>query len=526
MKRALIVSAAAGILALGAGSVAIGQKSGAAAPGDCSSLTNVAIKDGVVTSAAMVKPGGAPAGRGPSATQAYCRVQVTLKPEPGSNIKIELWLPDKASWNGKFLGTGNGGSAGVISTPALVAGVNRGYAVANTDMGSSSGKGGLDFGFGIGRPDLQKDFNYRSTDGMTIEGKVITTAYYGGKPKYSYFQGCSSGGSQAWEQIQHLPDAYDGVIAGAAANNRPNLHMARIWDEWNNLKTPEAMVPKAKMAMVTQAVTAQCDMLDGVKDGIIADPRVCRPNLKPLTCQHGTDNPECLTPAQVKTVMAVWKGATNPRTKAQVYPGFEPGAEAAIDLHWDSKIGPNGQVVVSGNMINWSEQYQKAHPGGVGFDFDKDVARADADIKDANWTDPKLAAFQKAHGKVIIYHGWADGLVPTMGTPNYYEQIAKTNGGFAKTQSFARLFMVPGMGHCRGGVGPDQFDMLTALENWVEKGDAPKQIIAHRDAKPGLPALSRPLCPYPAEAKYTGKGDTSDAANFMCAAPKSPAKKS
>jgi hypothetical protein len=523
MKMAIGVSAAAGVLALGVWSVAGAQKSGAVTPGDCGSLTSMSIPDGSVTSATMVQPGAA-GGRGPAPTIPYCRVQMTLKPEPGSNIKVELWLPSQAAWNGKFLGTGNGGSAGVISTPALVAGLAKGYAVANTDMGSSGGRGGLNFGFGIGRPDWQKDFNYRSTDGMTVQGKAVTAAFYGSKPKYSYFQGCSSGGAQAWEQIQHLPDAYDGVIAGAAANNRPNLHMARIWDEWNNLKTPENTIPKEKMAMVTKAVTAQCDGLDGVKDGIIADPRKCHVNLKALTCTAG-DKPDCLTPAQAKTMAAVWKGATNPRTGAQVYPGFEPGAEAAIDLHWDSHIGPNGQVIVSDNMINWSNQYQKAHPDGVGFDFDKDVVRADQDIKDANWTDPKLTAFQKAKGKVIIYHGWADGLVPTMGTPNYYDQIAKANGGYAKTQGFARLFMVPGMGHCRGGVGPDQFDMLTALENWVEKGEAPKQIIATRAAKPGLPALSRPLCPYPAEAKYTGKGDTNDAANFMCAAPAAAKKK-
>jgi hypothetical protein len=524
IKRVMMGSVAAGVIVLAATSMATAQKSQAATPGDCASLTDVAIKDGSVTSATMVTPAAAPAGAAAApagqgqaaAKQAYCRVQVTLKPEPGSNIKIEVWLPDKANWNGKFLGTGNGGSAGKISAAALIAGVDRGYAVANTDMGSSSGKGGLDFGFGIGRPDLQKDFNYRSTDGMTIDGKVVTAAYYGVKPKYSYFQGCSSGGAQAWEQIQNLPDAYNGVIAGAAANQRPNLHMTRIWDEWNNLVTPEATVSKRMMELVTALAVYQCDRLDGVRDGIISDPRACAVDLKPLLCKSGDSGPDCLTARQAQTVKAIWKGATNPRTKARVYWGFEPGAEAAIDLHWDSKIGPGGKVIVADNMINWSEQYQKAHPDGVGFDFDKDVDMAGQDLVGAHWAEPKLAAFQNAGGKVIIYHGWADGLVPPDGSVAYYEEIAKANGGLAEARKFARLFMVPGMGHCRGGVGPDQFDMLAELENWVEKDFTPDAIPATRPARNGLPALGRPLCPYPSVERYIGQGDTNDAANFVC----------
>lgn len=523
IKAMMMGSAAAGVVALAAASVAMSQTPPAPTPGDCGSLTGAVIPNGSVTSATLVKPEPAPAaapGAAPPAGEvraklAYCRVQITLKPEPGSNIKIEVWLPEKANWNGKFLGTGNGGAAGKISVSALAAGVNRGYAVANTDMGSSSGKGGLNFDFGIGRPDLQKDFNYRATDGMTIEGKALTAAYYGEKPKYSYFQGCSSGGSQAWEQIQNLPEAYNGVIAGAAANQRPNLHMTRVWDEWNNLMTPDATVSKRKMELVTALATYECDRLDGVKDGIISVPRECFVDLKPLMCKGG-DGPDCLTARQAQTVKAIWQGAINPRTKGRVYWGFEPGAEAAIDLHWDSKLSPDGRVVVSDSVINWSDQYQKAHSDGAGFDFDKDVAMADQDLVGTYWAEPKLGGFQRAGGKVIIYHGWADGLVPPGGTVAYYEEIAKANGGITEASKFARLFMVPGMGHCRGGVGPDQFDMLFELESWVEKDIAPNSIPASRPARNGLPALSRPLCPYPSVERYIGEGDTNDAANFVC----------
>jgi feruloyl esterase len=269
------------------------------------------------------------------------------------------------------------------------------------------------------------------------------------------------------------------------------------------------------MQLITQLATDQCDLQDGVKDGIISDPHSCQVNLKPLMCKGG-DGPECLTPRQAETMRAVWKGATNPRTKARVYWGFEPGSEAAIDLHWDSQIGPGGQVIVSDNMINWSEQYQKAHPDGVGFDFDKDVALADQDLTGAYWADPKLSAFSQNAGKVIIYHGWADGLVPSSGTVAYYEDIMRANDGHDNTIGFARLFMVPGMGHCRGGVGPDQFDMLTALEDWVELAQAPDTILATRTARDDLPALSRPLCAWPGTEAYTGKGSINDAANFIC----------
>jgi feruloyl esterase len=515
IKRVVTGSMAAGVIALAAASMAAAQTAQAATPGDCASLSHVAIKDGSITSATMVKPDAAPAEPGRAlAKQAYCRVQMVLKPEPGSNIKIELWLPDKAKWNGKFLGTGNEGAAGSILVPALVAGVDRGYAVANTDMGSSSGKGGQNFGFGIGRPDLQKDFNYRSTDGMTLEGKALTAAYYGEKPKYSYFQGCSTGGAQALEQAQHLPLEYNGVIAGAPANQRPNLNVAGIWDEWNNLTTPEATVSKHKMELITALATDQCDRLDGVKDGIISDPRECQVDLRRILCK-GADGPECLTPRQVQTVKAVWQGATNPRTKGRLYWGFEPGAEAAIDMGWESKVGPDGQVVVSDNLINWSDQYQKARPDGVGFNFDTDVMLADQDLKDANWTDTNLDDFKHNAGKLLIYHGWADGSAPPGGSVAYYEDIAKANGGYQNIGGFALLFMVPGMGHCSGGVGPDQFDMLTAMEHWEELATPPDTILATR-AREGLPALSRPLCPYPGVGIYTGKGNPNDAANFIC----------
>lgn len=514
MKPILLVAASGLVLAACA---ATETRTSAVQPGDCTGLTGLPIKDGKITAATLVQPktGGA--------TLAHCRVQITLKPEPGSNILVEVLLPQQSNWNGKFLGTGNGGAAGAISAPALTAGVNRGYAVANTDMGSNEGKNvslGLGFGFGVNRPDLQKDFSYRSTDGMTLVGKAVTAAYYGRKPQYSYFQGCSTGGYQAWEQIHRLPDEYDGVIAGAAANDRPNLHMTRIWNEQANLGSAAATIPREKLAVVQRASTAACDELDGLKDGLINDPRQCKFDPAVIQCK-GADTADCLTAPQVETMRKVYQGPTNPRTGDRVYWGFERGAEAGVDLQWASKIGPGGKVIVKDNMVNWSTGLNKAHPDGVGFDFDRDVAVSNRDLNSMlNYTDPKLTRFQRSGGKVLIYHGWADSLVPAGGTPAYYERIAQQNGGYEKTKGFARLFMMPGMAHCRGGAGPDQFDALSALEAWVERKEAPEQLLTSKAAAQGRPAMSRPACAWPAAARWNGRGDPNSAASFTCEAPK------
>ncbi len=418
----------------------------------------------------------------------------------------------------QVLGTGNGGGGGQIITSALAAGLARGYAVANTDMGSSSGIGGNDWGFGIGHPELQKDWEYRATDGMTVQGKLITTAYYGQKPKLSYFQGCSTGGLQGWQQAQRMPDAYDGIVSGDPSPDIPNEHLNRVWGEWQNLQSVDATIPKEKMAMVTRSVIAMCDAKDGVKDSIIADPRRCNFDPMSLVCKAG-DGPDCLTPRQVQTLKAIYDGPRNPRTGARIAFGPEPGAESAVDLHWAEKVGPKGEVILSGRTAQWSKTYVANHPDGVGIDWDKDVEAIDAELtKDMNNSDPHLGQFQK-HGKLIMYQGWEDGLVPAMDNVEFYEQIAKANGGIKKTQNWTRLFMVPGMGHCAGGVGTDQFDPLAALEGWVEHGLAPERIIATRVARGELTALSRPLCAYPAEAVYAGSGDTNDAANFVCKAP-------
>ena len=371
---------------------------------DCAALVQTPIRQGAVTAAVMT-PGPIP----------YCRVQLALRPTPRSRIGVEVWLPEPDHWNGKFLGTGNGAGGGSIVTGALRAGLERGYAVANTDMGNPTGDA-MNFTFGIGNRDLAEDFGHRATDLMTLEAKRLVAAYYGQAPRYSYFQGCSTGGGQAWEQMQRLPSAYDGVVAGAPGNERTYLHTMILVRTALLLRSPGATIPKAKLAWVQSAVTARCDALDGVKDGIITDPRRCKFDPAALHCPAG-DGPECLTDDQVRTLRGMY----------------------------------------------------------------------------------------------------ADTLVPSMGTVRQYEAMTRLNGGPQQTQGFARLFMAPGMGHCAGGVGPDRFDALAAMEAWVEKGQPPERILASRPAKGDRPATTRPLCPYPKAARWTGKGDPNDAANFICA---------
>src|SRR5438309_3481685 len=242
-----------------------------AAPATCESLTSLALRETTITSATAVPAGpftlpGAQARAGaapPSLTvPAFCRVAATLKPTPESNIKIEVWLPAAEAWNGKLLGTGNGGAGGVISYAALLNGLQRGFATANTDMGTTTT--GLDFSFGVGHPEMIKDWGYRSTHLMTVVAKQVIDGFYGRVPRLSYFTGCSTGGHQAMTEAQRFPEDYNGIVSGDPANNRTHLHVVNIWNYDATHVDPESYFPVTKARMINTAVLAACDKLDGV----------------------------------------------------------------------------------------------------------------------------------------------------------------------------------------------------------------------------------------------------------------------
>jgi feruloyl esterase len=478
----------------------------------CAGLASLALADATVTitqtveAGAFTPPAGGRASAGPFATlPAFCRVAATLKPTSDSDIKIEVWLP-AAGWNGKFQAVGNGGWAGTISYPAMATALKRGYATSSTDTGHVGATGS----FALGHPEKFIDFAYRSEHEMTVKAKAIIDRYYGRAPQRSYWNGCSTGGRQGLAEAQRYPDDYDGIIAGASANPRTYLNAWQISIAQAMLKDPASFIPPAKYPMIHQAVLAACDALDGVKDGLIADPTRCRFDPKSLECK-GDDGPACLTRAQATAASIVMSPAKNPRTGDEVFPGLEPGTELA----WAGLVGGPEPVATALDQFKYVVFQDPAWDWRT-FDLERDLARAvHVDGGTINAINPDLTRFARRGGKLLMYHGWSDGSVAPRASVNYYTSVVKTMGGPAKTGEWVRLFMVPGMGHCGGGEGPNTFDTVAALEQWVEQGKAPDRIIASRVAGTSV-ERTRPLCPYPQVAAYVGTGSIDEAASFVC----------
>ncbi len=477
--------------------------------------TNITLTESIAagTFSPPATPGrgqGAPAqAAGFDRLPAFCRVAATLAPSQDSDIRVEVWLP-VSGWNGKFMAVGNGGFSGAIPYPAMGPVLGRGYAVAATDTGHQSNGG--DASWALGHPEKQIDFGYRAVHEMTIRAKAIVEAFYAATPRFSYWNGCSSGGKQGLKEAQRFPEDYDGIIAGAPANYWTHLMTQILWVAHAVRVDPASALPPSKYRAINDAVMAQCDAGDGVKDGVLEDPRACRFDPAVLQCK-GADAESCLTAPQMTALKKVYSPALNPRTGAEIYPGLPVGSE----LGWAQLPQPfaiadsHYKYIVFGDPA-WDFRT---------LDFDTQVSKADAiDAAVGQFTanDPDLNAFKKRGGKLIQYHGWNDQQISAQNSVNYYERVAARVGSQRETEDFYRLFMAPGMQHCRGGEGPNSFDMISAIEQWVEQGVAPGRIIASH-ATDGKIDRTRPLCPYPQVAVYTGKGSTDDAANFVCRLP-------
>jgi feruloyl esterase len=479
----------------------------------CESLASLALPNTAITTAQVVPAGQfsppGPAGKGKGANAykdlpEFCRVAAALKPSSDSDIKVEFWLPT-SNWNRKLQSVGNGGWAGVISYSALADAVRAGYASASTDTGHVGGSGS----FALEHPEQLVDFSWRSEHEMTLKAKAVVQAFYGSAPRLSYWNGCSTGGRQGLKEAQKFPDDYDGIIAGAPANRTA----ISLWIAFAVLKDPASYIPPAKYPVIHQAALAACDLRDGVKDGLIEDPTKCKFDPKVLLCKNG-DGPSCLTAPQVDAAKKIYSAATNPRTGQVLFPSLAPGSE----LNWGIQAaGPDP----SANIFDHFKYVVFKNPAWdwKTFDFDKGVALAEQPENAAmNATDPNLKPFFAHNGKLLIYHGWADSNVSPLNTIKYYKSVEDTLGGASKTSNNLRLFMEPGMGHCGGGEGPNVFDKVGALEQWVEQGKAPEKIIASHNTA-GKVDRTRPLCPYPQVAKYKGSGSIDEAANFACQLP-------
>jgi feruloyl esterase len=389
------------------------------------------------------------------------------KPVPDSEIHIEEWLPTADAWNGKFLGTGNGGYSGALGYAEMERGLRQGYAVGVSDTGHSAG----DLKFGVGHPEKIEDWGWRAVHVMTETAKTIVRSHYARFASQSYFSGCSTGGHQALMDAQLFPGDYDGILAGDPGNNRVRLNEGFLWAWLAANRDAQPPLSASNLSMINQAAISACDALDGIKDGIISAPASCKFDPRALLCS-GTEGPNCLTASQVKAVRSIYNGPVNPRTGESLYPGWSAGSESGWTGYFVGLREPA--------RTDFWRYWVFDDPGWDfrTFDFDRDAAYADAKMGFLAALNPNLAGFRKRNGELLLDHGWADPVVPPLDTIHYFEGVQRAMAGPEKTAQFVRLFMVPEMGHCSGGPGPNTFDGLSALDAWITKNAPPDKIIA------------------------------------------------
>jgi feruloyl esterase len=533
-----------------------------------------------------------------------CQVTAIISPVEEANIKVQVWLPIQR-YNDRYLGTGNGGYGGYILDSELAQGINNGFASANTDLGTCAGCSLIDQNNQlVGHSEKWRDFGWLGTHMMTNFSKALIKEFYGAPASHSYFAGCSTGGQQALMEATRFPDDYDGVLAGAPAFNRTHLHMLLLSQYKATHRPPEVGVAQRALKLETPPPTdakphelsflgalleaeqrvksfemqrapdeatrpseALWKKLDAVNiavrkacrgeledDKFLTDPRDCKFEPKTLQCPNNIDKADCLTEEQVAAMEVYYRGAVNPRTGAIIHPGNVPGSETSnrlaagfaynIDNDYKEPAFDSLFKWVFGKNWNWSE-----------FDFDKGVEAVDTVLAgDLNALDENkitddgnkkadLKKFKDRGGKLILYAGWADPLIPPPATINYFNAVTKTMFGdlspeaVRKTQEFTRLFMAPGMWHCgmsiAPGPGPNAFggmlqqraptfdpqhDLLSALTQWVEQGVAPTSLIAtkYKDDQPPTVAMQRPICLFPKVPRYDGTGNANDSNSFEC----------
>src|SRR5215469_15824432 len=453
----------------------------------------------------------------------HCRVTGLLTPE----IAFEVSLP--AKWNGRFYMIGNGGHAGEsLDEPGRVTQRNQalqlGFAFAQTNTGHDARKEPSGT-FVLNNPQKAIDYAWRAVHLTAVTTQKITKAYYGTPISKSYWNSCSNGGRQGLIEAQRFPDDFDGIIANSPWVNQTGFTIGAMW---NQKALSEASITPAKLALVSEKVMAKCDAIDGLKDGLIDDPRKCDfdPKRDVPQCAAGADSAACLTSEQAAAIAKDYRGPAS-NGKPYFY-GFMPGSEAVL-LTANGSPGASGwmNMIVAGqpsakpadfNLAEGVMKFLVFKPPQPEYDYrtfnyDRDIHLLDNWSKEADANNPDLANFRKHGGKLIITYGWADTILQPMMGVNYYEQAVAKNG--PQTTEFLRLFMAPGMGHRGGGIGPDRNDSMTAMIDWVEKGKAPESIVASRMVNDRV-IRTRPLCPYPQVARYLGRGSIDNASNFRC----------
>jgi feruloyl esterase len=453
---------------------------------------------------------------------AFCRLVGLSRPSSDSNINFETWLP--TAWNEKFLSNGEGGYVGAIGYAGMASYLQRGYATVSTDTGHVS----TDTWWAVGHRERAIDYLYRAKHLTTVASKGLIRAFYGKAANHNYFQSCSNGGRQGWLEIQRYPDDFDGLVLGAPWNFQSHSNAGFVWDA-QALSAPGAAIPVSKLNNITAAVLAACDANDGLADGILTDPATCGFNPDTLLCT-GAETDSCLTAPQLAALKKIYAGPRNPRTGKQIFPGFAVGSER----QWTGLV-QNLRATGLGTGYFANLTFEDPNWNYASFDFDRDMAFADLKVGLlGNAIDPDLSDARRRGIKIIQYHGWNDQTLQPEYSPQYYESVVSRMGGLQKTQGFYRLFMVPGMRHCYFGPGATSFgavgqqippvrdavhDVQTALEAWVEHGQAPDHMVATKytddAAATRTVRLTRPLCSWPSVPRYTG-GDPNSASSFTC----------
>jgi feruloyl esterase len=442
---------------------------------------------------------------------------------PGNTVNLRVALPDR--WNGKFLFLGVGGLAGTIAN--LEPGLARGYATASTDTGHRASETNW-----ASNRAKEIDYGHRGTHVATIASKAVTQGFYGTAPRYAYFNGCSNGGRQALMEVQRYPEDFDGVIGGHPATGTP-MQVGRAVVYQKMLKSEDSYLSGDAVELLSTATLAACDKTDGVEDGLISDPRECRFDPSALACKPGAAAGPCLTSGQLTVVKQVYDGVRSKGGEVVAHgfpPGHEggttgwrqwisgteaPAAQTGGGLAYTGKTLPAGYALMDFNFKYLSLDTDDPAYDWRAFDADRDLPRMRTMTEMLSPGDPDLRPFMKKGGKLLLYHGWSDPGISALGTLAYHEAVVKAVGGPVLADRFLRTYFVPGMHHCGGGPGPNQFDMLTALEQWVEKGLTPERIVASRVVD-GKTVRTRPLCAHPQVARYRGTGSIDDAASFVC----------
>lgn len=480
----------------------------------CTALTGLGLPDVDIESATDVPVNGLPA---------HCDVRGTIL-RGGGNIKFAVFLPpDDGAWNGRFQMVGNGGKAGTISIEAMETALTVGYATTSTDTGHNLVDDGPGAQFGVDR-EKEIDFGYRAVHETTVTAKTIIAAHYGRYADFSYWTGCSTGGRQGMMETQRYPDDYDGVIIGAPVYDYTGQQMIApafmraLYNVDPFAETP--LISAAEAMEIGDIIYAQCDAIDGLPDGQIRDPRQCdfdhRLDLGSVNGWAG------LTEAQLVALDRIY-GGVEVRGKVLV-PGRLVGSERMRGGGWRQMLikfpgAPSppfptihGVIIDSFNWIMFRVDPGADYNYMTDFDFEHDPQKMIPMAKILSATNPNIKKFENRGGKMIMYHGWADLPAAPLNTIAYRDAVIKKVGE-ERTNNLLKLYMIPGMGHCGGGVGHNQVDYLLALVDWVENGNEPGALVGSKSG-----GSTRKQCPYPQVAVFNG-GDSDDQAHFICQLP-------